>query len=181
MFNSTESSIILESIDSNSVLTGNYSLSDGDFVQLQIPIINSGDYLWTGNVNLSLDNGITSEQQSSAVFDVDGMTTKIVYFNSTVQVFEGSFSISISLNGTTDDYITDNFQNFTASVNPPPLPILETSIVYDAQNLVSGENLDITVETTTMVPLIFQAKTCLFDQEIVYNQQLLFNLLLIQM
>ena len=170
----TESSIILESIDSNSILTGNYSLSDGDFVQFQIPIINSGDYVWTGSVNLSLDNGITSEQQSSAVFDVDGMATKIVYFNSTVQVFEGSFSISISLNGTIDDYITDNFQNFTASVNPPPLPILETSIVYDGENLVSGENLDITVQTYNNGSVDFSGeKTCLFDQEIVYNSAII--------
>ena len=169
-----ESSIILESIDSNSVLTGNYSLSDGDFVQFQIPIINSGDYMWTGSVNLSLDNGIASEQQTSEPFDIDGMATKIVYFNSTVQVFEGLFSISISLNGTLDDYISDNFQNFTASVNPPPLPILETSIVYDAQNLVSGENLDITVETYNNGTVDFSGeKTCLFDQEIVYNSAII--------
>ena len=169
-----ESSIILESIDSNSVLTGNYSLSDGDFVQFQIPIINSGDYMWTGSVNLSLDNGITSEGQTSEPLNVDGMSTKIVYFNSTIQVFEGLLSISISLNGTLDDYISDNFQNFTASVNPPPLPILETSIVYDVQNLVSGENLDITVETYNNGTVDFSGeKTCLFDQEVVYNSAII--------
>ena len=51
-----ESSVIIESVDSDGILTGNNSISDGDYVQLQIPIINDGDYSWNGGVNLSLDN-----------------------------------------------------------------------------------------------------------------------------
>ena len=39
----SESSIIVESIKSDTSLTGNNSISDGDFVQFQIPIINHFD------------------------------------------------------------------------------------------------------------------------------------------
>ena len=48
-----ESSVIIESVDDNDILTGNNSISDGDYIQLQIPIINDGDYSWYGEVNLT--------------------------------------------------------------------------------------------------------------------------------
>ena len=41
-----ESSVIIESVDSDGIFTGNNSISDGDYIQLQIPIINDGDYSW---------------------------------------------------------------------------------------------------------------------------------------
>ena len=107
-------------------MTGNNSLSDGDYVQFQIPIVNEGDYNWTGNLSMLMDNGVGVDEQSSQTLNVLGMSTQIVYFNSTLQAFEGLFSISFMLNGLVDVYIEDNYQNFTVPVNPPPLPILST-------------------------------------------------------
>ena len=164
------SSILLESVDSSGTLTGNTSLGDGDYVQFQIPIVNDGDYNWTGNLTIVLDNGINTEQQSTQELTITGMDTMIAFFNSSNQVFEGSFSVSTSLNGMIDDYTIDNYQNFTVQVNPPPLPLLSTSISYVSQELISGENLEITLTSYNNGTVDYSGfQTCLFNDEIVYD------------
>ena len=164
------SSILLESVDSSGTLTGNTSLGDGDYVQFQIPIVNDGDYNWTGNLTIVLDNGINTEQQSTQELTITGMDTMIAFFNSSNQVFEGSFSVSTSLNGMIDDYTIDNYQNFTVQVNPPPLPLLSTSISYVSQELNSGENLEITLTSYNNGTVDYSgSQTCLFNDEIVYD------------
>lgn len=164
------SSILLESVDSSGTLTGNTSLGDGDYVQFQIPIVNDGDYNWTGNLTIVLDNGINTEQQSTQELTITGMDTMIAFFNSSNQVFEGSFSVSTSLNGMIDDYTIDNYQNFTVLVNPPPLPLLSTSISYVSQELISGENLEITLTNYNNGTVDYSGfQTCLFNEEIVYD------------
>ena len=150
------SSILLESVDSFGTLTGNNSLGHGDYVQFQIPVVNDGDYNWTGNLTIVLDNGITIDEQSTQIMTINGMDTKIVYFNSTIQVFEGTFSVLSSLDGMIDDYTIDNYQNFSAQVNPPPLPILSTSISHVNQELISGETLEITLTNYNNGTVIFQ-------------------------
>ena len=164
------SSILLESVDSSGTLTGNTSLGDGDYVQFQIPIVNDGDYNWTGNLTIVLDNGINTEQQSTQELTITGMDTMIAFFNSSNQVFEGSFSVSTSLNGMIDDYTIDNYQNFTVQVNPPPLPLLSTSISYASQELISGENLEITLTNYNNGTVDYSGfQTCWFNDEIVYD------------
>ena len=86
-------------------------------------------------MNLALDNGIVSETLESETITIDGMNTSIVYFNSTIQAYEGMLNASISLNGTVDSYEDDNHRNLTLTVGPPPLPVLHTVISYDNQGL----------------------------------------------
>ena len=164
------SSILLESVDSSGTLTGNNSLGHGDYVQFQIPVVNDGDYNWTGNLTLVLDNGITIDEQSTQLMTINGMDTKIVFFNSTIQVFEGTFSVSSSLDGMIDDYTIDNYQNFSAQVSPPPLPILSTSISHVDQQLISGETLEITLTNYNNGTVDFSGfQTCLFNNEVIYD------------
>ena len=151
-------------------MTGNNSLSDGDYVQFQIPIVNEGDYNWTGNLSMLMDNGVGVDEQSSQTLNVLGMSTQIVYFNSTLQAFEGLFSISFMLNGLVDVYIEDNYQNFTVPVNPPPLPILSTLIDFDSQVLIPGETIEITLTNFNNGTIDFLGhQICIFNNEIVYN------------
>ena len=164
------SSILAESVDSTGAITGNNSLSDGDYVQFQIPIINDGDYNWTGNITLVIDNGISIDVQTSPTLVIMGMNTQIVVFNSTIQVFEGLFSVSISLGGLIDDYIIDNYQNFTKPVNPPPLPLLSTWINYYDNELISGESLEIYLTNYNNGTVDFTgAQNCMLNDELVYN------------
>ena len=164
------SSILVESVDSTGTMTGNNSLNDGDYVQFQVPIVNEGDYNWTGNLSLSMDNGINLDEQTSETLIVPGMSTKIFFFNSTIQVYEGLLSMSFSLNGLLDVYIDDNYQNFTMLVNPPPLPLLSTSIEFESQELIPGETLEITLTNFNNGTVDFSGyQTCIFNDEIVYN------------
>ena len=166
----SESSIIVESIKSDTSPTGNNSISDGDFVQLQIPIINHGDYAWTGKVNLTLDNGIVSETLDSETITIGGMNTSIVYFNSTIQAYEGILNASINLNGTVDNYEDDNHRNLTLTVGPPPLPVLHTVISYDNQGLESGASLDINLNVSNNGSIGFSGNVlCEFDEMVVFS------------
>ena len=166
----TSSSILVESVDSSGIMTGNNSLRDGDYVQFQIPIVNDGDYNWTGNLTLVIDNGISLDEQTSPTLVILGMNTEIVFFNSTIQVFEGLFSVSISLGGVMDEYIVDNYQNFSKEVNPPPLPLLSTSINYAPQELISGESLAISLTSFNNGTVDFTGtQSCFLNDDLVYN------------
>ena len=164
------SSIIVESVDSDTQSTGNSTISDGDFVQLQIPIVNSGDYPWSGQVNLTLGNGISTEFLTTDQFTIGGMNTSIVYFNSTIQALEGSFNASISLYGAVDTLEIDNYRNLTVFVGPPPLPILNIMISYDNQSLESGSSVIISLTTYNNGSVIFTGSvSCAFNGDEVFN------------
>ncbi|DAC57041.1 MAG TPA: hypothetical protein HA354_06085 [Candidatus Poseidoniaceae archaeon] len=164
------SSIIVESIDSNKQPTGNSTLSDGDFVQLQIPIINSGDYPWNGQVNVTMNNGNATEFLATNQITIGGMNTSIVYFNSTIQALEGSFSASVSLDGAVDSLEIDNYRNITVFVGPPPLPVLNVMISYDNQSLESGTSLIISLTSFNNGSVGFSGSvSCAFNNEELFN------------
>ncbi|MEC8541010.1 MAG: CARDB domain-containing protein [Candidatus Thermoplasmatota archaeon] len=168
-----ESSVIIEPVDSNGILTGNNSISDGDYIQLQIPIINDGDYSWTGEVNLTLENGLTTEALTSEILTISGMETEVIYFNSTIQVFEGTLSVSVELNETLDSYIEDNSLYFSISINPPPLPLIDTQILYNDTSLSSGDDMPIIVEVYNNGSVAFSGiLSCLFEENEIYNSSI---------
>lgn len=136
----SSSSIIFESISSQSVLTGNNTISDGDFVQLQIPIINTGDFDWIGDLDLSFESGQFYQNYSVVDVFVANTTTLIHYFNSTFQVFEGQYNLTIGLSNNSDAYTDDNQINLQFVVGPPPLPSMELDILLQSGQLISGES-----------------------------------------
>ncbi len=173
-----ESSVIIEPVDSNGILTGNNSISDGDYIQLQIPIINDGDYSWTGEVNLTLENGLTTEALTSEILTISGMETEVIYFNSTIQVYEGTLSVSVELNETLDSYIEDNSLYFSISINPPPLPLIDTQILYNDTSLSSGDDMPIIVEVYNNGSVAFSGiLSCLFEENEIYNSSIQINAL----
>ena len=133
------SSIILESISSQSILTGNNSISDGDFIQLQIPIINAGDFDWIGNLSLSFESNNSYQNISLSSVFVGKSTTLIQYFNSTFQVFEGQYNLTIVLSNNSDAYLDDNEIDLQFVVGPPPLPSMELGLFLQSEQLTSGE------------------------------------------
>ena len=137
------SSILFDSVDASNVPTGNNTISDGDYLQIQIPIINNGDFNWTGSLNITLVNSDTIEEGTSQQFQVNSFQTVIINYNSTNQFFEGEIVVMIELDGEVDSYVEDNYRNFTIYVQPPPLPIIELNMFFDEANLVAGEMLEI--------------------------------------
>ena len=173
-----ESSVIIEPVDSYGILTGNNSISDGDYIQLQIPIINDGDYSWTGEVNLTLENGLTTDALTSEILTISGMETEVIYFNSTIQVYEGTLSVSVELNETLDSYIEDNSLYFSISINPPPLPLIDTQILYNDTSLSSGDDMPIIVEVYNNGSVAFSGiLSCLFEENEIFNSSIQINAL----
>lgn len=115
---------LYNSVDSNGTSTGNLSINDGDFAMIDVPVINNGDIAWNGSINLSLDS---VELQSQAV-NISGDSTIIISFMSG-QLSEGTHYVNSSLNGPVDSDPTDNILNETLEVGPPPLPMLELTLV----------------------------------------------------
>jgi len=115
---------LYNSVDSNGTSTGNLSINDGDFAMIDVPVINNGDIAWNGSINLSLDS---VELQSQTV-DISGDSTIIISFMSG-QLSEGTHYVNSSLNGPVDSNPTDNILNETLEVGPPPLPMLELTLV----------------------------------------------------
>ncbi|MEC7097418.1 MAG: hypothetical protein VXW70_04370, partial [Candidatus Thermoplasmatota archaeon] len=168
-----ESSVIIESVDSDGILTGNNSISDGDYIQLQIPIINDGDFTWNGGVNLTLNNGITTDVMTSESFTISGMETKVIYFNSTVQAYEGALSVSLELYGTLDSYSDDNYLYFSIPVSPPPLPIIAVQILYNDTSLASGDTMPIVVEVYNNGSVDFSGVLfCTFEENEIFNSSI---------
>lgn len=135
------SSILFEPVDSTNTATGNNTISDGDYLQLQIPIINNGDFDWNGSLSITIDDGNSLEQGISEEFQVNDFQTVIMIYNSTNQFFEGDLIVTIELVGENDSYSEDDTRSFTISVQPPPLPLIQVDINLVDENLVAGDPL----------------------------------------
>ena len=165
------SSIIVEPIDSDNISTGNATISEGDYLQLQIPIINDGDFNWSGSLNVSLSTTSFNEEFISNSFTVNKTQTKIITYNSSNQMLEGDLDIEIELNGSSDLYLDDNIRNFEISVGPPPLPLIEIEMSIQEQELVSGQDMTILAQFFNNGSVDFSGNiSCDLDGEIIHLQ-----------
>ena len=110
-------------VDEGGNPTGNFTVNDGDFAEIEVPIINSGDVPWNGSLNLSLDSIKLGEQ----FVNVSGDSTEIISFT-TQQLTEGIHFVNVSLNGTQDSDSSDDTFQTTFIVGPPPLPEIQLSL-----------------------------------------------------
>ncbi len=110
-------------VDENGNYTGNFTVNDGDFAVIEVPIINSGDVPWNGSLNLSLDSFNLGEQ----FVNISGDSTVIMTYT-TPRLQEGIHFVNVSLNGTQDTDSSDDSYQTTFIVGPPPLPVIELSL-----------------------------------------------------
>ncbi|MGB2237482.1 MAG: hypothetical protein ACPH4H_07780, partial [Candidatus Poseidoniaceae archaeon] len=110
-------------VDENGNSTGNFTVNDGDFAEIEVPIINSGDVPWNGSVNLSLDSINLGEQ----FVNISGDSTEIMTFT-THQLHEGIHFANVSLNGPPDSDSSDDSYQTTFIVGPPPLPEIQLTL-----------------------------------------------------
>ena len=166
-------SIILEGVDSTGQNSGNLTVNDGDYLQLQIPIINNGDYDWNGYLTVNLTESITSENYTSSIFLVPSMQTIIFYFNSSIIMNEGSVNIILSINDTGDLNQLDESVNFNSSIFPPPLPQLTLLLTQNTSEIIAGEQVFWNLHLSNLGEVNFDGLvTCLFGSETIYNNNL---------
>ena len=168
--------IIIEGIDSTGLITGNLSVNDGDYIQLQIPVINSGDFDWNGFITINLSDTQEFENVTSELISVTAMQTSIYFFNSTIKVHEGQINIHLSLNNSGDGDITDETSNFNFLVSPPPLPIISLLLEEVTTEIIAGEDMFWKLKVSNSGDVEFNGNiTCDFDQFSIMNNSLVLN------
>jgi len=83
--------VLFNSLDSNGVETGNLTISDGDRVGVQIPVLNNGDHPWSGHMTVNITSGEAGEFLSVADVQVSAMSSTLVFVNSTIAMTEGDW------------------------------------------------------------------------------------------
>ena len=155
---------IFNPVDSGGSETGNLTINDGDYVRIDVPVINGGDVEWNGSLNLSLD----SSELSSQTVDIGGDST-VIYSFLTNQVSEGAHFVNATLDGPLDSDPSDDlfFEQF--EVGPPPLPLLELSL----ERLVepeAGSQIEWALMANNTGESTFDGEIiCLFDGEQIFS------------
>ena len=166
-------SIIVEGIDSLGQNTGNLTVNDGDYLQLQIPIINNGDYDWNGFLTVNLTESLATENFSSQIFTVSSMQTSIFYFNSSIIMNEGSVNIFLSINDTGDLNQLDESITFNSTIFPPPLPNLILLLSQNTSEIIAGEQVFWNLQLSNAGEVDFSGiVTCIFETETIFNNNL---------
>ena len=114
---------IVNPVDESGNSTGNLTINDGDFVSIEVPVINSGDIDWNGSLDLSVD----SIALPSNDVNISGDSTIIVEFLHG-HVTEGLHYLNATLNGPSDSDSTDDSYSDSFVVAPPPLPLVELEL-----------------------------------------------------
>lgn len=134
-------SLLSQGIDSLGAPTGNLSVNDGDFIQLQLPVINQGDVNWSGSVDVHIENGGQNESIILQGMSIDAMSSSYATVTSSFQLAEGSMEWSFALNGTLGEDNGAHTQNGSVMILPPPLPLLTTVLSSNAVEINAGEDL----------------------------------------
>ena len=130
------------SVDSTGIASGNLTVNDGDYVAVQVPLINNGDYDWNGSLSAHLVSGSSEEWVNMSDVSVLGMSSTIVTFNSSVTMNEGAASILVELNATGDGDSSDESRLVDFIISPPPLPLLDASVALLTDVYNAGDVLD---------------------------------------
>ena len=153
---------IFNAIDENGDYTNNLTVNDGDFVEINLPVINSGDIDWVGGVNMTVDGVITNSTNMTVLGD----ETKITTFQ-LGPLSEGNAQFEFELFGTQDTNQIDNILSSSLQVHPPPLP----SLAFNLTRLVepsAGSNVEWNLHVSNTGESDFVGNiTCTFEQQIV--------------
>ena len=155
----------LTSVDENGNYTGNLSINDGDYVDIEIPVINDGDVDWSGILNTSIDSILLQSQSVNVTAD----TTKfysIIYG----PIHEGIHFVNLSLNGTGDGDPSDEHISLQFEVGPPPLPEIVLNLTR-INNPNPGSNISWNLRTENIGNSLFDGEIlCEFNGDMVYSE-----------
>ena len=153
----------------NGNLTQNLTINDGDYVEIEIPIINSGDVEWFGDINMSVGGII----ENATSVNVSGDDTNLVKFQFG-PVQEGDLFFDFELIGDADAYVLDNSRTSTISISPPPLPYLLMNLTRNVEPS-SGSQMAWNLNVMNIGQTNFTGNiTCYFDNILVssYDEQI---------
>ena len=156
--------ILFTGVNSSGDETGNITVNDGDHARIDIPVVNDGDVVWNGSVDLSLQG-----QTHTLDADVAPDSSLTLSFQTGV-MSEGEYAVSAALNGTTDSDVSDDISNSTLVVGPPPLPLisLELNMTNSAE---IGQTMEWSLTAENTGSALFDGNlTCDFDGDLVLDE-----------
>jgi uncharacterized CHY-type Zn-finger protein len=138
-------SVLGDAVDENGSLVGNTSLSDGDFVRFEFPIINHGDVDWSGHVTLRLVNGGSDTNYTLENISVSATTSEQIVVRPTTRLVEGTLGWELNLSMNLSSAEGNHALAGSFEVGPPPLPVLSMALLSNSGNVVSGEVLTVNI------------------------------------
>ena len=170
--------ITFTSLGTNGQETGNLSISDGDLVGVGVPVLNNGDYPWTGTITANFSSGSSQEFLSINEVEVPPMASVILFINSTIAMSEGQASIVLELNASGDGDATDELRTVLFQVGPPPLPQMDLHAELLTVEYAAGDVLDWNLTVANNGAHLFTGTViCNFGQTTVLNESLEVNVL----
>ena len=110
------SALTYSGADESGVLTTNSTVRQGDYLNLEIPVENTGVDAQVASIVLEVSQAGWNETAYFENISIDAMTTQVLLYLSSTQVDEGTLDVEMSINNTSI-MLTDSIQ-----IGPPPLP-----------------------------------------------------------
>ncbi len=163
------SAIYFESMDDAYNSTGNSSLADGDFFQATIPVLNQGDYNWSGHISIFFSDALTWNYTSDELF-IEGASTLILNVFSPERLNEGTLYWNASLSNVSDVLGTHSRAG-SETVMHPPLPKIEMTLNGSVSNFTAGELINQSILIANIGNSSFNGTvSCEFDHEEIHDQ-----------
>ena len=129
---------LAEGIDSDLNDTGNSSIRDGDGGRITVPVINSGDIVWNGSIDLVITGPDGEAYNDSHALDLPPDNTYYLVTNIS-DLREGVYIVSAVLQGLSDSDSGDDSGNSSFVVEPPPLAEFRMVISMDITDSQLGD------------------------------------------
>ena len=115
-------------VDDSGELSSNLTVRQGDHLNLEIPVENTGVDVEIASVVLHVNQTTWNETVYFDNISIDAMSTQVLVYQSSNQVHEGSLDVAMSINN------TSLVLNDSILIGPPPLPNvhLEIELVSDS-------------------------------------------------
>ena len=152
-------------------LTSNLTIRQGDYLDLQIPVENTGGDSQVVSVILDVNQSGWNETVYFESLTIDTMSTQVLTYRSSVQVMEGQLHVEMSINNTSE-LMMDSI-----NIGPPPLPSVNLDIELLSETYASGDliQFNLTSSNADGERTFAGQLVCDFLDEEVYNATLLLD------
>jgi uncharacterized Zn-finger protein len=165
------SSVLGDAVDENGSLIGNTTLSDGDRVRFEFPVINHGDVDWTGDVNMHLVNNDVHTNITLTDVLVNATESLLLTVAPDMVLSEGTLSWRLNLSGNLSEAGGLHTLEGSFEVGPPPLPFLSMELSSNAASVEAGDTLTLAVTVWNNGTMDFSGRlVCTIDGSEALNE-----------
>jgi len=149
-------------------LTTNLTIRQGDYLDLEIPVENTGGDSQVASIVLEVNQSGWNETVYFESITIDTMSTQVLNYLSSTHVVEGVLHVEMSINNTSETLV-DSIQ-----VGPPPLPSVDVDVDLITESYASGDliQFNLTSSNANGERAFAGQLICDFLDDEVYNETL---------